>query len=223
MFEHLDRVMLCWMKDSAHDREHVRRVLYTAMRIARTEEKADADVLIAACLLHDTGRADEAKDPEIRHEEAGAARAYECLLAENWPEEKAAHVRDCILAHRFRSGRPPVSLEAKILFDADKLDAAGAMGIARTFLYAGNSGEPIYSVGPDGKVLDGSGDEEPSFFHEYQFKLKNLYGRFYTAEGRRLAGERRAAARVFYQSLLGEARSCYDGGEEALAVLLRGD
>lgn len=67
-------------------------------------------------------------------------------MIENGFEEKyAQEVKDCILTHRFRKNSPPQSLEAKILFDADKLDATGAMGIARTLIYKGTVSEPIYS------------------------------------------------------------------------------
>ena len=66
------------------------------------------------------------------------------LLENGFSEAFADAVRSCILTHRFRVARPPQSIEAKILFDADKLDVTGALGIARTLLYKGTVTEPLY-------------------------------------------------------------------------------
>ena len=112
-------------------------------------------------------------------------------------------------------------MEAKILFDADKLDVTGAIGIARTLLYKGTVTEPLYRILPDGTISDGSEDTSPSFFREYQFKLKNLYGRFYTAKGAELAKERRHIAEAFYESLYREVNEGYCTGQEALQTLLK--
>ena len=74
------------MQDSAHDREHVYRVLYTALDIAAHEPGADADVLIAACLLHDVGRAEQFRDPQADHAQVGAEKALRFLRDEGWGE-----------------------------------------------------------------------------------------------------------------------------------------
>ena len=100
----------------------------------------------------------------VDHALAGGEKAYHFLLEQGFSESYAERVRDCISTHRYRKGNPPRSLEAKILFDADKLEAAGAMGIARTLLYKGSVSQPLYTRRPDGTVSDGTGDKEPSFF-----------------------------------------------------------
>ena len=103
---------------------------------------------------------------------------------------------------------------------ADKLDAVGAMGIARTLLYQGHEGIPIYSLTEDGTVSDGTEDRQDSFFREYKFKLEKLYDRFYTQKGAELAAGRRDAARHFYEDLLREVRASADGMDALLRQLL---
>ncbi len=194
------------MSDSAHDREHVYRVLNNALRIAAEEKHVDYDLLICACLLHDIGRSAQLRDPSLCHGEVGSQMAYAYLTEQGFGETFAANVRDAIRSHRFRKNDPPRSLEAKILFDADKLDVVGAIGIARSLAYQGTVSAPMYSRLPDGTVSDGTGDTVPSFFREYKFKLEKLYDRFYTEKGAALANERREAAQQFYADILREVR-----------------
>lgn len=212
----LENYMLSCMEDSAHDKEHIYRVLYTALDIARTEEGVDMDVLICACLLHDIGRREQFEDPAVCHACAGGEKAYRFLTEHGFPDAFAAHVRECILSHRYRKDSQPRTLEAKILFDADKVDVSGAIGIARTLVYKGQVSEPLYTVLPDGRVSDGTGDREPSFFQEYKYKLEGLYDKFYTARGTEIAGERRQAAAAFYASLLREVSEAQQKGTEML-------
>lgn len=103
-------------------------------------------------------------------------------------------------------------MEAKILFDADKLDVAGAIGIARTLLYKGIVSEPLYSVLPDGIVSTGENDTAPSFFQEYKYKLENLYSLFYTERAAVIARERQHISVEFYNSLYQEVNSSYQNG-----------
>lgn len=204
------------MNDSSHDREHVYRVLYGAMDIAENESGVDLDILTAACLLHDIGRAEQFADPKLCHAEIGSEKAYRFLLKIGWDEERAAWVKDCVKTHRFRSDCPPESVEAKILFDADKLDVTGTIGIARTLFYRGQVGDPLYSLNTDGTVSDGANDLAPSFFREYKFKLENVYEKFFTKRGKELALQRQKAAVDFYNSLLAEVGSEYKKGRELL-------
>lgn len=221
-FENIERFMSESMRDSAHDREHVYRVLYNALDIAKTTDGADLDILVCACLLHDIGRKEQFADPSLDHAEVGGEKAYSFLIGHGFDKEFAEKVKACIVTHRFRKSRPPESIEAKILFDADKLDVTGATGIARTLVYKGGMGEPLYMLDADGLPSSGENDCGPSFFGEYNFKLKNLYGKFYTERGRQLAAERENAARGFYESLLGEVRSAYVRGMTELDKFLNG-
>ncbi|MDE5593399.1 MAG: HD domain-containing protein [Clostridiales bacterium] len=212
----IENYMLSCMLDAAHDKEHIYRVLYNALNIAQAENSVDYDVLITACLLHDIGRDEQFKNPKLDHAEVGGDKAYEFLTDNGFSVEFAERVKSCIVTHRFRKSRPPESTEAKILFDADKLDVTGAMGIARTLTYKSGVGEPLYSIGTDGMPSNGEGDEQPSFFQEYNFKLKNLYDKFYTERGRLLAAERKSAAKAFYNSLYAEVESAYKSGKQLL-------
>lgn len=216
-YELMEGYMRRCMQDSAHDQEHIYRVLDNALVIAR-EETVDYDVLIAACLLHDIGRPDQLADPSLCHAQVGSEKAYRFLLDQGFAEAFARRVRDCIRTHRFRRDDTPESLEAKILFDADKLDVTGAIGIARTLVYKGTVTEPLYTRRPDGTVSNGEGDKEHSFFQEYHRKLTKLYDRFYTQKGKELALERKTAAETFYRDLYREVTSL-DGKEQLQALL----
>lgn len=203
--------MLSCMKDSAHDAQHIYRVLGLAVDIAEQHEGGgvDMDILTAACLLHDIGREEQFKNPAVCHAEAGSEKAYAFLMSLGWSEGRAAWVRDCILTHRYRADRRPVTIEAKILFDADKLDVTGAIGIARTLYYGGHENMGLYSRGPDGLVLDGDEEGPNTFLQEYRHKLEHIGDAMYTARAREIATLRAPIARAFYESLLAEIRQSH--------------
>lgn len=204
----LEEYMYQCMQDSAHDMQHVYRVLNNAIEIAKCEENVNMDVLMAAAILHDVGRADEKNDPTADHAVTGGDRAYRVLTQDiGYDHAFAEHVRQCIRTHRFRRNDPPATIEARILFDADKLDVCGAIGVARTLMYSGAHDRPIYTTFPDGAIRDGNGDTEDSFFREYRFKLEGMYDRFLTKRGAELARERQRAAVDFYEALLREVRT----------------
>lgn len=202
-FHEIENFMLERMKDSAHDKNHIYRVLYSALDIAETESPVDMDVLLAACLLHDIGREKQSENLELCHAQIGGDMAYDYLIQNHWPREKAEQVKLCIVSHRYRKNSTPESIEAKILFDADKLDATGALGIARTLVYEGQISEPMYILDNCGEIdVTASDSEISSFFQEYNYKLKNLYDRFYTKRARQIALEHKQAAEDFYNRLL---------------------
>ena len=205
-FALLEGYMQDCMKDAAHDREHVYRVLNNAMTIAGDEANVQWDVLIAAALLHDISRPEQMADSRVDHAIHGAEKAYAFLLQNGFDAAISAHVRDCIRTHRFRKTEPPATLEARILFDADKLDVCGAIGIARTLEYSGETGRPLYTRDAQGEISDGTGDAADSFFREYKFKLEGVCGHFLTEKGRALARARHGAAIAYYEALLAEVR-----------------
>ena len=216
----MESYMLSCMDDSAHDAEHVYRVLYNALEIAKAEPDTDYDVLITACLLHDIGRIDQSSDPKLCHAEVGSRKAYDFLLSIGMEDAFARKVSHCIHTHRFRKNLPPQTLEAKILFDADKLDVTGAIGIARTLMYRGTLTEPLYRTLPDGTISDGTHEIGHSFFREYKFKLEKLYDRFYTKKGAELARQRQAIAKAYYESLYKEVTTGYTAGKAMLDTIL---
>ena|SRR5690554_509020 len=122
IYKKIESYMLSCINDGAHDYQHIYRVLYHALDIAGSYH-VDKDVLIAACLLHDIGRDAQFRNPKIDHAVVGAEMAYEFLIQIDWPQDMAQHVKACISTHRYRNNDQPISMEAKILFDSDRLDA----------------------------------------------------------------------------------------------------
>jgi uncharacterized protein len=195
--------------DPIHDFDHVLRVHEMATRLAR-EVGADVEIVQAAALLHDAqGSTPGVEELRADHHETSAVFAREKLTQEGWPEERIAAVVHCIRAHRYRTGEEPQSLEAQVLFDADKLDVLGAIGAARTVGYAVLAGEPIYTEPSDqfkqtGERLDG---EPHSSYHEYLFKLRNVAGKLHTPAAKRIAAKREAYLDEFYRKLGAEMRA----------------
>jgi len=195
--------------DSAHGFDHVLRVLRLAERIA-TAEGADLSVVRAAALLHDVGRAEELRTGES-HALISARRAREILAAE--PAEWVARVAQAIAEHRFRGNERPSSLEGQALFDADKLDAIGAVGVARAYAVAGAHQQRLWApVSPERCARapqDGRGDltdAQHTPVHEYLFKLVRLREQLYTPEGRRIAEQRHSFMVAFFEELGAEVQ-----------------
>ena len=109
------------------------RVYRNAMVIAADDPTVDIDILLTAVLLHDIARVKEDQDNtgKTDHAIVGAEMAEIILKKLNYPPEDIEKIKHCIQTHRYRTSSPPASKEAKILFDADKLDLLGALGIAR--------------------------------------------------------------------------------------------
>ena len=210
MYNLIKNYMYDCMKDAAHDPEHVFRVLYQSINItSKRTENINYTVLIASCLLHDIGREEQFKNPEVCHAEIGGIMAKEFLLKNNWSEKDTNHVGKCISSHRFRGYNIPETIEAKILFDADKLDVIGCLEIARTLLYDGHIRNKIYTL-KNGKICYGESKcDEETFLKEYNFKLKNLYDKFYTEEARELAHKHKEHAQYFYDKLVEEINNAY--------------
>ena len=220
-YKEIEAFMLKQMQDSAHDKYHIFRVLHSALDMSSFETTVDMDVLIAACLLHDIGREKQAADPNLSHAQIGGDMAYEYLISRKWDESKAVHVKECVAAHRYRDDNPPSSIESKILFDADKLDSSGALGIARTLIYGGQICEPLYLLDEDGNIIvDGGGAELSTFVQEYNYKLKNLYDAFYTQRAKEIAADRQKTAVDFYNSLVEEISGNSKNGLDRLSEAL---
>lgn len=194
--------------DAAHDFDHILRVLHMAEKIARAEG-ADVEVVQAAALLHDIGL-DQGR---AGHETSAANRAKEILqnLAQGYSDQFIAAVAHAIEAHRFRSGPSPETLEAKVLFDADKLDSIGAIGIARAFAFGGWRGQKLWAdVPPDytdplhGRAADSA---QHTAVHEYIVKLSKIKDRMQTSTGKRLAQQRHDFMAKFFEQLAREVKN----------------
>ena len=194
--------------DPVHGYDHVQRVFRMAEYLGRQLE-ADLEVIRAAVLLHDASGAEpDGTAARREHELSSADFAAQVLRQEGWREDRIQAVVHCIRAHRFRGQEPPSTLEAKVVFDADKLDVMGAFGAARTIGYALQAGEPIYAEPSPvfmerGELAPG---ERHSAYHEYLFKLRRVRERLQTEPAKRLADERHRVLTTFFDQLARESR-----------------
>lgn len=185
---------------SVHNLDHVFRVYNLCILLSKYEEDVDMDVLIPAALLHDIARVKESEDKtgEIDHAVLGSEMAVDILKNLGYEKEKIEQIKNCISAHRFRTGNEPKTIEAKILFDSDKLDVVGAAGIARTFMFAGQFGQRL-TVGEqlgdylksntveNGRIKDVS---KHTPFIEYEVKFKKIPEKLYTNKAKEIGKER---------------------------------
>jgi uncharacterized protein len=187
----------------SHDWEHTERVYRLAMHIGAVEG-ADLELLAVAAYLHDIGRAIQDKSKgALCHAEQGAAIAAEVLENYPIPQDKKDNILHCIESHRFRNDNHPRTLEAKVLFDADKLDAIGAVGIARAYLFAGEVGAVLHNGDMDPHEAKAYSRDDTGY-REYKVKLSKIKDRMLTQEGRRMAVERHAFMEAFFKELLQE-------------------
>ncbi len=187
---------------SSHDFDHILRVTALAERIALAEG-ADLAVVRTAALLHDVAES----EGRAHHHLASAARAREILRDQ--PPQFVEAVAHAIEAHRFRTEPAPRPLEAQVVFDADKLDITGAIGVARAFAYAGEHGNTLWRV-PWREIAAGGGDaiSQPAALgaaytpsHEFVYKLDRITERLYTATARAIAAKRQDFMRAFFDRL----------------------
>jgi len=158
-------------------------------------------VVKLAALLHDIARPDEdQRQGLVCHARQGAKQAQALLEELGAPAPLIAEVVHCIRAHRFRGRHHPESPEARILFDADKLDAIGAVGIGRAFLFAGEVGARLHNKGIDLEHTRAYSREDTAY-REYWVKLRFIKDRMLTAEGRRMARQRHVFMQAFFDQL----------------------
>jgi uncharacterized protein len=182
----------------SHGFDHVERVLALALRLG-AESGADLRELALAAILHDVGREQEDRGGSC-HAAAGARLAREILLRHGAGERLAGRVAQSVRRHRFRGAARPVSREARLLFDADKLDSLGAVGVGRAFLFAGEIGARLHNSAAAARRAKAHSRGDTAF-REWLVKLRHLPGRLLTPAGRRLAAERAAFAAAFFQRL----------------------
>jgi uncharacterized protein len=184
----------------SHDWDHTQRVYELCLRIGR-KERADLEILKLAALLHDIGREEEDRtNGRVCHAEKSAELARRILRKHGIVKERSAGVVRCIETHRFRGRCVPDSLEGKILFDADKLDSIGAVGIGRAFLFAGEVGARLHD--PNIRVEKTRPyTREDTAYREFLVKLSKIKDRIFTREGRRIARERHRFMAEYFDRL----------------------
>lgn len=192
--------------DAVHDFSHIERVYKMSERLAKAEG-ADLEIVHAAALLHDADGTTPGSEARNEHHLRSAEFAGRILHEEGWSVERIEAVKHCVRAHRFRGDKePPATLEAKCLFDADKLDVLGAIGAARVVVYAALAGTPFYAPPSQqffktGKEVEG---ELHSAYHEHIFKLKKIEKKLFTQTAREIARGRSQYLDEFFEQLIAE-------------------
>ena len=194
----------CFDKASgSHDWGHTLRV-FRLCEMMGPAENADMDVLGAAAYLHDIGRAlQDAANGAICHAEKGAQMAEPMVKALPFSKKQKQNIIHCIRSHRFRNQHKPATTEAKVLFDADKLDAIGAVGVARAFLFAGEVGARLHNPDLDAESARPYSVDDTGY-REFKVKLCKIKDRMLTAQGRKRARERHVFMNDFFNRFLAE-------------------
>jgi len=187
----------------SHSWEHTLRVFRLCERIGKKEGADMAVVLIAAC-LHDIGRCyQDASNGRICHAELGAELAGPLIEPLDLSNHQKENILDCIRCHRFRGQTRPRTIEAQVLFDADKLDAIGAVGIARAFQFAGEVGARLHNSHLNIENTQAYSEEDTGY-REFRVKLSKIHQGILTTAGKRLAADRHAYMCAFFDRFLAE-------------------
>jgi uncharacterized protein len=187
-------------RDPAHDFQHIMRVYKNAELIGK-KEGADLEVLLPAVLLHDLVVYPKGSAKTSKSADDSADLSEKWLQSYGYPQEKIEKISYSIRTHSYSKRVMPATLEAKILQDADRLDALGAIGIARTFSVGGSEKRPFYNQGDpfykSGRELN---DREWTVDHFYK-KLFRLKRSMHTKTAREMAQERARFMELFIRQL----------------------
>ncbi len=177
--------------DGSHDLSHIVRVWRNAARIALTEPGCDTELLLAAVILHDCVAVEKNSPLRAQASRLSGARAREIVAPLQWKPRRIDGLAHAIETHSFSAGLTPETLEARILQDADRLDAIGAIGIARCFHVGGRMGGALYHPADPGAEARPLDDRAYALDH-FPSKLFKVADGFLTREGQRLAAARAA-------------------------------
>jgi len=188
--------------DGSHDLSHVHRVWANVRRL-QAQEGGDLEVLLAATLLHDCVAIEKNSPLRAQASSLSADKASAILIDMGWPRTRVGMVAHAVKTHSFSAGFAPLTLEAKILQDSDRLDAIGMVGVARCFYVSGRMGSALYDF--TNPTATGRDYEDTRFAIEhFQTKLLKLATGFQTTEGRRLAAIRHARLESFLAQFMDE-------------------
>jgi uncharacterized protein len=198
----------CLTEGGSHGPDHSERVLHTAITIGQ-KMTARLAILAPAALLHDIGRKEESQSQgKICHAQRGAELAAPLLRDLTYADDDIVAICHCIRAHRFRGATKPESLEAKILFDADKLDSIGAIGIGRAFLFAGQIGARLHNPKQD-PSLSLPYTLEDTAYREFRVKMSKVRHQMLTPIGLQMAEQRHAFLEIFFNQLTRETSGIF--------------
>ena len=189
------------LSPGCHDWEHTQRVMHNAELLMSNEKNVDKDIVRIGVLLHDIARAEEiAIKGKQCHAVRGAELANEILINKGVEEIFRGKIVNCVRRHRFRSSDKPVSTEEKIVYDADKLDSVGAVGLGRAFLFAGRTGAKVHNTEKEA-LNSQSYSENDTAYREYLVKLRYIPEKMLTETGRKIAEERVKYMTEFFKKL----------------------
>ncbi len=190
-----------WMRknDPAHDFEHVLRVYETAKMIC-TEEKANKKLVLYSALLHDIASFPKNDKRSKISSTKSSKEAKKILKKFSFPDEEIKIISNAIEDHSFSKHKKPTSLEGKILQDADRLDAIGAIGIARTFAVGGSENRPFYKKSDPFCSIRNPNDQNWTLDHFYK-KLLVIESKMNTKSGKKEAKRRTKILRRFLTDL----------------------
>lgn len=189
--------------DGAHDLQHLHRVWHSAQALLQHYPQADALVVLAACYLHDLVNLPKNHPERQLASRQAAALAGVRLADAGFPPDRLAAVVHAIEAHSFSAGIAPQTLEARIVQDADRLDALGAIGLARLFYTAGRMGSALAHPEDPAAANRGADDRAYALDH-IKCKLATLPATMQTEAGRALANERMEWLREFRSRFIEE-------------------
>lgn len=200
---HVAAVWASQPADGAHDLGHLERVWANARAIALDEPQVDWPVLEAAVWFHDLVNLPKDSPDRARASTLSAEAAVEFLTVDGFPADRLAAVAHAIAAHSFSAGIAPETVEARILQDADRLEALGAVGLARMFLISGRMGGGIVDMA-DPMALRRPLDDKRFALDHLEVKLLRLPDTMQTRAGRAMAEERAEWMMSFRTRLLAE-------------------
>ena len=180
--------------DGSHDLSHILRVWRNAAAIAASEPGCDLELLVAAVILHDCVAVEKNSPLRSQASRLAAARAGEIAAEVGFAPDRVAGLAHAVAAHSFSAAIEPESLEARILQDADRLDAIGAIGIARCFYVGGRMGSGLYHP-TDPRGVDRAYDDARYALDHFDVKLFRIAEGFRTVAGQAMAAARLAALR----------------------------
>ncbi|WP_368503820.1 HD domain-containing protein [Alkalihalophilus sp. As8PL] len=192
-----------WNEHTGHDWHHIERVTKTAKALA-LKEHADLVVVTLSALVHDL-----ADDKVVENEEDGLQAIKAWFSEKKLDKETIDHILSIITSMSFKggNGEPMATIEGQVVQDADRLDALGAVGIARTFIYSGSKGQPMYDPSlptRESMTLDEYRNGKSSAIHHFHEKLLKLKDLMNTDAGRSLAKERHQFMEQFLDQFYNE-------------------
>ena len=188
--------------EGVHGFDHALRVLKLALVIA-TKTKADPTVVAMAALLHDIAREDETNSKgAVSHAEHGADVADKILSEVGVDEATRKKVHHCIASHRIKNNIKPDTPEARAVYDADKLDAIGAVGVGRDFMFAERLGAHLHNTIPLEQTKEYT--SEDTAWREYMVSLRFIKDKMLTSPGRKMAKNRHNFMVKFFSRFLKE-------------------